>query len=122
MKSFRLLLGALIVGSLLVLTATTTFATRHHGSGTDPAYCLIGPATLGGPLTITGSGYAPGATYIVNITWPNNIGTMGTGVTADVSGSWSTILWAYYAGQYFVNVDATSGNHALLASCSTTVS
>jgi len=122
MKSYRLLLGALIVGSLLVLTATTTFATRHHGNSADPAYCLVSPTTLGGTLTITGSGYTPGATYVVNIAWPNNIGTMGTGVTADASGSWSTRLWAYYAGQYFVNVDATTGNHALLASCSTTVS
>ncbi len=120
MKSFRLLLGALIVGSLLVLGATNTFATRHHAPG-DPAYCLVSPTTLGGTLTIAGSGYTPGASYVVNITWPNGIGTMGTGVTADVSGSWSTSLWAYYAGQYLVNVDAATGNHALVASCSTTV-
>ena len=119
MKSFRLLLGALIVGSLLVLTATTTFATRHRG---DPAYCLISPTTLGGTLTIAGSGYTPAANYVVGIVWPNNIGTMGTGVTADASGSWSTSLWAFYAGQYLVDVYATTGNHPLLASCSTTVS
>lgn len=119
MKSFRLLLIALIVGSLLVLPATNTFATRHHA---DPAYCLIGPTTLGGTLTIAGSGYTPGTNYVVAIVWPNNIGTMGTGVTADVSGSWSTSLWAYYAGQYLVSVYATTGNHPLLASCSTTVS
>jgi hypothetical protein len=86
----------------------------------DPTCTLSAAAAGGAPLTLTGSGYAPGVPYGVNFLWPN--GTQGgVGATADSSGSISVSTYAWWAGTYTVNVVSTSGRQATVTTCSLTL-
>jgi hypothetical protein len=92
----------------------------HHGGGTtSTAACTLSPATLGGLLIISGSGFAPGTSYVAQITWPTG-GTGNLPVTADSSGDWSVSTYAWWSGTYTVDVMTTKD--ALMATCSETVS
>lgn len=89
------------------------------GGGTSSATCALSPATVGGPLTITGQGFKPGGSYALDVTWPYG----GSGylfATADSSGDWSVYTTATWSGTY--NVEVLSSKGAVLATCSETVS
>jgi hypothetical protein len=92
----------------------------HHGGGgsTSTAACSLSPATLGGPLIISGSGFAPGTSYVAQITWPTG-GKGNVPVAADSSGDWFVSTYAWWAGTY--TVDVTTTKDALMATCSETV-
>lgn len=81
--------------------------------------CSMSPATVGGQLTVSGSGYAAGSNYLVNFSWPYG-GSGETAVTADSTGAWSTTTWANWSGTY--NVSVLNSKGGVLATCSETVS
>ena len=89
-----------------------------HNSGATKT-CTISPAVVGGPMSVSGSGYTPGAKYTVVMTWPYG-GQSDLFATADSSGAWVTNTYAYWSGTYYAKVTNSKGG--ALASCSQTVS
>ena len=124
--------GRLFVGTTVVVAVTSVLgfntltavpvashSSGHGGTSTTAASCVLNPATSGGQLVITGSGYKAGAKYAIDMTWPYG----GSGylfATADSSGNWTVYTYAYWPGTY--NVSVLNGHGAILATCSETVS
>ncbi len=116
----RVVRGAVTVvaaaGLLAAGGGVSAFATSRHSATT--LACTMSPTTVGGSLTVSGSGYTPGGKYAVAMTWPYG-GTGDLLTTADDSGNLSVSTWAYWSGTYSANVLDSHGN--TVASCSETV-
>lgn len=130
MFSFLTRLGRLFVVTLVFGTVATILgfgvlnyspvASKHHGSAgsSGSAACSMSPATVGGALVISGSGYSAGGSYTVRMTWPyGGVGDLMT--TASTSGTISVTTRATWAGTY--KADVLSSRGAVVASCSETV-
>jgi hypothetical protein len=117
-KLSRAVVGLCLTGSVVGLTSGTAFASHKvKAASTASTSCSVSSASYGSIFTVTGSGYAAGGNYQVQISWP--VGTTSqTGVTADSSGSISTWAYAYYYGTYTVTVGSPN---QVLATCSMTV-
>jgi hypothetical protein len=110
------------VGVLMLIPAGAAVAQGKHGGGATNGPqmgCTLSGTGVGGLLTVTASGLAPGSSYIIDWMWPNGAGEAGTASAADSSGHLSYSLYANWAGSYTTNV---SSGGKVLASCSTTVS
>ena len=106
--------------SILGVMSLTGVLVSHH-SAASSAGCTLTGSAKGAPLTLTGSGYSPGATYSVDFVWPN--GSMGgVGATANSAGAISVSTYAWWAGTYKAEVFSGSGNKGMMATCSTTIS
>jgi hypothetical protein len=103
------IIGVMSVTGILV-------ASHHNASGTTA--CTMSTASLGGPLTVSGSGYSPGASYAVRMTWPYG-GTGDLLTNANASGQISLTTQALWSGTYKASVVDSKGT--VIASCSETV-
>jgi hypothetical protein len=118
------MLGKLIgVGVVAGFLAASTggvmaLASKHVK---DPPSCTLSGTTSGGaPLTLTGSGYTPGDSYLADFLWPN--GTAGGfAAAADPAGDIQVDTYAWSSGTYTVDVYSTQGSQAELATCSIAV-
>jgi hypothetical protein len=99
--------------------AAPAYGARHPGGSTSQPQCTLSATAVGAPLVLTGSGYAPGASYQVDFVWPGSIGSAGTAAVASSAGDISVFGYAYWSGKY--NATVAAGGKAV-ASCSTTVS
>jgi hypothetical protein len=116
----RIALGVAAAGTIAAASVVPALAKPvKHGSASPT--CQLGATAVGGQLTLTGGDYTPGASYRVEFTWPDNAGVADTAAWADASGNITVSTYAYWSGTYQAGVYSTSGNGALLASCSTTV-
>ena len=113
------LLAGLAITASVAIAPTAAFAAGKHAGSASQMGCSLSASGVGSALTLSGSGYTPGATYIVDWVWPNGNGEAASSVTADPSGNISTSLYANWAGSYTDNV-LFGGKQ--VASCSTTVS
>lgn len=128
MFSFLTRLGRLFVATLVLgVTASvlgfgilnySPVASKHHGGSSSSTGCTMSTASLGGPLVVSGSGYTPGGSYAVAMTWPYG-GTGDLLTTANSSGQITVYTTATWAGSYTANVLSSRG--AILATCSETV-
>ena len=113
----KFLTGAFVGALLLTVPTTAAFAQGRHGIASAGG-CSLSGSSVGAPLTLSGTGYAPGGNYGVNFFWPNGA-EGGTATTADNSGGIQVITYAYWSGSYTAQV--TSGGR-VVASCSVTIS
>jgi hypothetical protein len=105
--------AALVV--VLMLLIVPAGAASRHTSG-----CVGVDATVGSDYSFVGSGYRPGAAYVVEITVPNGSSFEPVAV-ADANGNWSETWYANMPGAYAASV-ATYGTDRYVGSCSLTVS
>jgi hypothetical protein len=116
-----MLFGTACAAALALGCATSVLAAGGHssgGGGSTVKTCSLSPAVVGGPLTISGTGYTPGAKYTIVMTWPYG-GKGDLFATADSTGAWQTNTYAYWAGTYYAQVEGSKS--AVLATCSETV-
>lgn len=106
-----------VLGVLGIMTTTGILVASHHNAAGSTA-CSLSSATVGGPLVISGSGYAPGASYAAAVTWPyGSTGDLLT--TANASGQISVTTQALWSGTYKVSILNSRGT--VMASCSETI-
>jgi hypothetical protein len=127
-KMNRILAGVVTAAvlTLVPVSASVAQAQGKHGGGggggganASQMGCTLSGSTMGGPLVLSGSGYTPGASYVVNMLWNNDTSTEGaTVVTADPSGNIRLSGYADYAGTYTDNI---MSGRSQVATCSTTV-
>jgi hypothetical protein len=108
---------AAVVSIIGVMSTTGILVASHHNAAGSTG-CTMSAASLGGPLTISGSGYAPGGSYAVAMTWPYG-GTGDLLTTANASGQLSLTTRALWSGTYRATVLSSRG--AAMATCSVTV-
>ncbi len=112
---------AAVVGVLESGAVSYVLVASKNNVSASTAQCTLTGSTVGGPLTLTGSGYAPNTDYAAEFQWPS--GGAGTlPANSDSSGAISVSTYAYWSGTYHVSVYTTGHHTQLMASCSTTVS
>jgi len=117
------IVGSIAAAALLgvgSIGAAASHSGGGHGGGgsTSSGSCSLSPATVGGPLVISGQGFAPDAKYTLDVTWPYG----GSGflfATSDSSGAWQVNTVASWPGSYLVQVLSSRGS--VVATCSETV-
>lgn len=116
----RAVLIGLATAGILTLTGSSVVLASGggHNSGATKT-CSISSAVLGGPMSVSGTGYTAGAKYTIVMTWPYG-GQGDLFATADSTGSWVTNTYAYWSGSYYAKVLNSKGS--TLATCSQTVS
>jgi hypothetical protein len=114
----KAIFAGLAAAAVLTVAPAAAFAGGKHGAGTNApqAGCTISGTSVGAPITLTGSGFAPSSPYGVVFTWSDGSAT-GVGTYSDSSGNLSVAETAYSAT---IVVTVQTGDKSV-AACSTTV-
>ena len=103
-----------VAAGLLVPVAMPAGAANRHSDG-----CVGVNATFGSEYVFVGSGYQPGAAYVVTVTVPNGSSFAPVAV-ADANGGWTESWLGSLAGTYTASV-STYRADKYVGSCSLTV-
>ncbi len=119
----RLAVGIPVVIAITTILGLSTFtevpvAYKHHALAS--AGCTISATTVGAPMSISGAGYQPGTSLEVIVVQPNG-NSPGYATWTNSLGNFNLSSVPGASGSYVAHVYSTSGNKALLATCSASV-
>jgi len=117
-RLFVVITVLMAVAAIIGFTSISGILVASHHNAAGSTACTMSAASLGGSFTVSGSGYSPGASYAVQMTWPYG-GVADLPTTANASGQISLVTQAYWSGTYKASVLNSKG--AVVATCSETV-
>lgn len=107
----------LLAFSTFVLGSLAFVLPAHAANNNQAAHCTGSDATVGTDYTFTGSGFHPGAVYLVTITVPNHSSFSAVAV-ADNTGHWNEYWLANMPGTYSASVAPYKTHASVMTTCS----
>jgi hypothetical protein len=114
----KAIFAGLAAATVLTVAPAAAFAGNKHGGGTNAPQtgCTISGTSVGAPIILTGSGFAPSSPIGVIFTWSDGSAT-GIGTYTDGAGNLNVAETAYSA----TIVVTVQSSGKTVATCSTTV-
>lgn len=110
----RIVGGVIIVGAVTVLT-NSFLPVASHKSLQSAGKCAVTATTVGGTLSVNGTGFAVSTQYLIYLTSPGGNGE--TTANTDSTGHFTYSTWAYWKGAYGASVWSEGHSSALAANC-----
>ena len=105
---------------IIVLASLAFVLPAHAANNNQSVGCSGADTTVGTDYVFTGSGFHPGAAYVVTITVPNHSSFSAVAV-ADGQGQWNEYWLATMSGTYAASVAPFKAHASMMTSCSLNV-